>query len=106
MAWFADYSPVYQPRLHYQTQGYPPNGLPNLPQGPSTAAPLLPNGGRVIQNGPVRVLCVADVRGKGKSRDEDSSLTWLPRKLAVPEPACEASKCPSHHSYWRLRLLR
>lgn len=27
------------------------------------AVPLLPNQGRVIQQGPVRVLCVADVRG-------------------------------------------
>jgi hypothetical protein len=28
------------------------------------ATPLLPNNGRIIQNGSVRVLCVADVRGK------------------------------------------
>ena len=29
----------------------------------STASPLLPNNGRVIQNGAVRILCIADVRG-------------------------------------------
>lgn len=27
------------------------------------AIPLAPNQGRVIQQGPVRVLCIADVRG-------------------------------------------
>lgn len=38
-----------------------PNGTPSGP--PSAAASLLPNQGRVIQQGPVRVLCIADVRG-------------------------------------------
>lgn len=45
--------------------GYLPNGAvgghPNLPPG---AAPLLPNNGRIIESKGVRVLCVADVRGK------------------------------------------
>jgi len=34
------------------------NGAP-----PQPTAPILPNQGRVIQTGPLRVLCVADVRG-------------------------------------------
>lgn len=54
-----------QQRPHtYNNQGYLPNGAvgghPNLPPG---AAPLLPNNGRIIQQGGIRVLCVADVRG-------------------------------------------
>ncbi|KAH8703093.1 hypothetical protein BGW36DRAFT_354526 [Talaromyces proteolyticus] len=49
------------------------NALPNgaTPSGPVPGAtPLLPNNGRLIQNGPVRVLCVADVRGNLKSLNE------------------------------------
>ena len=58
--------PMSQPRPHtYNNPGYMPNGAagghPNLPPG---AAPLLPNNGRVIQTGGVRVLCIADVRGE------------------------------------------
>ena len=57
-----------QPRpAGYPTPPYMPNGqsVQAPPSGmPSNAAPLLPNNGRVIQSGPVRVLCVADVRGK------------------------------------------
>ncbi|QGA14817.1 hypothetical protein EYB26_002473 [Talaromyces marneffei] len=46
-----------------------PNGA--APSGPVPGAtPLLPNNGRIIQNGPVRVLCVADVRGNLKSLNE------------------------------------
>lgn len=57
---------IFQQRQHnYNNPGYLPNGAvgghPNLPPG---AAPLLPNNGRIIQTGGVRVLCVADVRGK------------------------------------------
>ncbi|BCS30222.1 uncharacterized protein APUU_80525S [Aspergillus puulaauensis] len=49
-------------------QGY---SLPNGASGPVPgAAPLLPNNGRIIQNGPVRVLCIADVRGNLKSLNE------------------------------------
>ena len=54
-----------QQRPHpYNNQGYLPNGAvgghPALPPG---ATPLLPNNGRIIQQGGIRVLCVADVRG-------------------------------------------
>lgn len=48
-------------------QGYLQNGAAGLPQG---AAPLLPNQGRVIQTGPMRVLCIADVRGNLKSLND------------------------------------
>jgi hypothetical protein len=42
-----------------------PNGAPGAPANPVPGAtPLLPNQGRVVQQGPVRVLCIADVRGK------------------------------------------
>jgi hypothetical protein len=56
---------MQQQRPHtYNNPGYLPNGAvgshPNLPPG---AAPLLPNNGRIIQTGGVRVLCIADVRG-------------------------------------------
>lgn len=44
----------------YNNSGYLQNGASGLPPG---AAPLLPNQGRVIQTGPIRVLCIADVRG-------------------------------------------
>ncbi|PYI02947.1 DUF1793-domain-containing protein [Aspergillus sclerotiicarbonarius CBS 121057] len=60
-----------RPRPHnFGPQGYPlPNGA--VPSGPVPgAAPLLPNNGRIIQNGPVRVLCIADVRGNLKSLNE------------------------------------
>lgn len=55
-----------QQRPHsFNPPAYLPNGAagghPGLPPG---AAPLLPNNGRIIQQGGVRVLCVADVRGE------------------------------------------
>ncbi|KAF5018158.1 hypothetical protein F66182_9868 [Fusarium sp. NRRL 66182] len=40
-------------------------GLP-----PAGAAPLLPNQGRILQTGPLRVLCIADVRGNLRSLNE------------------------------------
>ena len=52
----------YQPQPRFTNQGYLPNGANSGPT-PGAAA-LLPNNGRVIQSGPVRVLCVADVRGE------------------------------------------
>lgn len=52
------------PRPQYN-QGYLPNGA-NAGPVPGAAA-LLPNQGRVLQQGPVRVLCVADVRGNLRS---------------------------------------
>ncbi|KAG6137838.1 hypothetical protein E4U24_001800 [Claviceps purpurea] len=51
----------------YNNQGYLQNGGSALPPG---AAPLLPNQGRVIQTGPIRVLCIADVRGNLRSLNE------------------------------------
>lgn len=48
---------------------YLQNGSSGLP--PPGAAPLLPNQGRVIQTGPIRVLCIADVRGE-LSRPDDA----------------------------------
>ncbi|OAA51604.1 ser/Thr protein phosphatase [Metarhizium rileyi] len=57
---------VPQPRP-YNNQGYLQNGGSSLPPG---AAPLLPNQGRVIQTGPIRVLCIADVRGNLRSLNE------------------------------------
>ncbi|KAF9887009.1 hypothetical protein FE257_010625 [Aspergillus nanangensis] len=51
-------------------QGYPiANGAANPGPVPG-ATPLLPNNGRIIQNGPTRVLCIADVRGNLKSLNE------------------------------------
>lgn len=45
-------------------QGYLPNGAVPARQAPLPGAtPLLPNQGRVIQTGAIRVLCIADVRG-------------------------------------------
>ncbi|CAI4220012.1 unnamed protein product [Parascedosporium putredinis] len=53
------------PRL-YNNSGYLPNGATNLPPG----AALLPNQGRIIQTGPIRVLCIADVRGNLRSLND------------------------------------
>lgn len=56
-----------QQRPHpYNNPGYLPNGGAGHTGLPPGAAPLLPNNGRVIQTGGVRVLCVADVRGELK----------------------------------------
>ncbi|RDL37048.1 Metallo-dependent phosphatase [Venustampulla echinocandica] len=58
-------------RPHYNNPGYLPNGAVGGHAGlPPGAAPLLPNNGRVIQTGGVRVLCVADVRGNLRSLNE------------------------------------
>jgi hypothetical protein len=53
-----------QPRII--SGNYLPNGgAPGGHSGPAPGAvPLLPNQGRVIQQGSVRVLCIADVRGE------------------------------------------
>lgn len=52
-----------QSHPHSFAPGYPiPNGAPQAAPAPG-ATPLLPNNGRVIQNGPTRILCIADVRG-------------------------------------------
>ena len=58
-----------------QPRPYSGNYLPNggAATGPVPGAvPLLPNQGRVIQQGSVRVLCIADVRGR-----RDTSHTVL-----------------------------
>jgi hypothetical protein len=62
-----------RPPHNFAPQGYSlPNGAAAAagPVPVPGAAPLLPNNGRVIQNGPVRVLCIADVRGNLKSLNE------------------------------------
>ncbi|KAK7181994.1 hypothetical protein DPSP01_006225 [Paraphaeosphaeria sporulosa] len=57
-----------QPRP-YPGNNYLPNGA--APSGPVPGAvPLLPNQGRVIQQGSARVLCVADVRGNLQSLNQ------------------------------------
>lgn len=61
--------PMFQQRLPPQqpsyNQAYMPNGAVAGHTGiPPGATPLLPNNGRIIQTGGVRVLCVADVRGE------------------------------------------
>jgi hypothetical protein len=50
--------------------------------------PLLPNQGRVIQTGPIRVLCIADVRGMD---------------LAIDTP--EATRRRAHGSIGNLKSL-
>jgi hypothetical protein len=53
-----------------------PNGAPGVPTVPPPgAAPLLPNQGRVIQQGAVRVLCIADVRGLSPELNTLSVIT-------------------------------
>ncbi|KAJ4306009.1 hypothetical protein N0V88_000801 [Collariella sp. IMI 366227] len=59
-----------QPRNPYN-QGYMPNGAATHQTAPVPGAtPLLPNQGRVIQTGPIRVLCIADVRGNLRSLND------------------------------------
>lgn len=55
-----------QQRPHtYNNQPYLPNGATGGHTGlPPGATPLLPNNGRIVQTGGVRVLCIADVRGE------------------------------------------
>lgn len=51
-----------------------PNGTPGPVPG---AQPLQPNHGRMIQSGPVRVLCIADVRGRSNQYwQKDALLNW------------------------------
>lgn len=69
-----------QSHPHSFAPGYPiPNGAPQAAPAPG-ATPLLPNNGRVIQNGPTRILCIADVRGmiprqSLEMRDREANLT-------------------------------
>ncbi|KAK5653327.1 hypothetical protein OQA88_9018 [Cercophora sp. LCS_1] len=61
-----------QQRNPYNAPGYLPNGAVPAPHsGPVPGAvPLLPNQGRVVQTGAIRVLCIADVRGNLRSLNE------------------------------------
>jgi hypothetical protein len=65
-----------QPRPYAQAVAYQPNGAPPNPQPMPGAVPLLPNQGRVIQQGPVRVLCIADVRGSFCEMMIEASLCY------------------------------
>ncbi|KAJ2898005.1 hypothetical protein MKZ38_004223 [Zalerion maritima] len=64
-----------QPRHHYNNQGFLPNGGPGQPVPGAT--PLLPNQGRVLDVGPTRVLCIADVRGKSTSPFDHALFTKI-----------------------------
>ncbi|KAL2174572.1 uncharacterized protein P884DRAFT_302446 [Thermothelomyces heterothallicus CBS 202.75] len=61
-----------QPRQNPYNQGYMPNGAapPHQTAPVPGATPLLPNHGRIIQTGPIRILCIADVRGNLRSLNE------------------------------------
>lgn len=68
---FGQLPPIMIPSLTgtFQPRPYPPQGPGsyNMQNGSGPvpgARPLLPDNGRVIQAGPSRVLCIADVRGK------------------------------------------
>ncbi|KAN0087274.1 Protein of unknown function (DUF2433) domain containing protein [Elaphomyces granulatus] len=63
-----------RPPHSFATQSYLPNGA--APGGPVPGAtPLLPNNGRIVQTGNVRVLCVADVRGNLRSLNDLAKQT-------------------------------
>lgn len=59
---------MYQPHPHnFNNEGYLPNGATGVSGSASTGnftSNNFSNNGRVVQNAGVRVLCVADVRGK------------------------------------------
>lgn len=62
---------MQRPQTYNANPVYLPNGATGGNTGlPPGAAPLLPNNGRIIQNGGVRILCVADVRGNLKSLND------------------------------------
>jgi hypothetical protein len=66
-----------QPRPNQSSYpNYLPNGQVPTPIPAPGATPLLPNQGRVLQTGPVRVLCVADVRGKAPLRNSSEKYTY------------------------------
>lgn len=93
-----------------QPRPYPGQYLPNggAPSGPVPGAvPLLPNQGRVIQQGSIRVLCIADVRGAHKSSGACRPPRLTPsRQSSVPQPASRRRTSKLHHPHRRLRLLR
>lgn len=59
-----------QPRPYPGSYAGVANGGPPQPVPAPGAVPLLPNQGRVIQQGSVRVLCIADVRGNLQSLNQ------------------------------------
>ncbi|KAI9826600.1 MAG: hypothetical protein M1832_006196 [Thelocarpon impressellum] len=54
---------------NFNSQNFLPNGATGGPGG-GHVSNLLPNHGRIVQSGGVRVLCVADVRGNLRSLNE------------------------------------
>jgi hypothetical protein len=81
-----------QQRPHtYNNQPYLPNGAAGGHTGlPPGAAPLLPNNGRVIQTGGVRVLCIADVRGTYTPIYVRMQSLTNKRQSQVPQRTCKA----------------
>ncbi|KAI5298675.1 hypothetical protein KEM56_003858, partial [Ascosphaera pollenicola] len=63
-------APTTPAAVHHAAHAPPLPTASPIPIPPGGVQPLLPNQGRVIQTGPVRVLCVADVRGNLKSLNE------------------------------------
>ncbi|KAI0405096.1 hypothetical protein F4802DRAFT_597509 [Xylaria palmicola] len=65
-----DHSLIHDSSQPYNNPGYMPvNGASASGPVPG-ATPLLPNQGRVLQQGPIRVLCIADVRGNLSSLND------------------------------------
>ena len=67
-----------------------------------TGSNFLPNNGRVLQNGGVRILCVADVRGKFRCismKSYEQALMHLERQPEILERPRPASKCELHYPY-------
>ncbi len=85
-----------QPRTNPYNPGYLPNGAAPH-QGPVPGAtPLLPNQGRVIQSGPIRVLCIADVRGTDDRVWETARCAGL---LTTAQATCgRSTSSPSRHA--------
>jgi hypothetical protein len=61
--------PQGRPQQKYNNPSYGglPNGAAPPGNGPAGAQALLPNQGRVVETGGVRILCIADVRGERAS---------------------------------------
>ena len=81
-----------------------PNGAAghsNLP-----TQPLLPNNGRVIQTGGIRVLCIADVRGETARIRYQRSQADVFREPEISQRPRKASTSGSYHTHWRFWFLR
>jgi hypothetical protein len=97
---------LQQPRHFNQNPGYLPNGAAGGHTGlPPGATPLLPNNGRIVQTGGVRVLCIADVRGKIGCKPCDKVTLTACRKFEISQRSCEASSRGSYYPYRRLWFL-